>query len=62
MCYICHYRGKMYLYINAYKDIFILCEECMSVAEDIKEYNVNLMQMFDYWSVENIDSIDDGSQ
>ena len=55
MCYICHYRGEMFLYENMYNDIFILCKECMDVADDIREYNVNLMQMFEEWFIQPLE-------
>jgi hypothetical protein len=60
MCFICHYRGNMYLYMNAYNDLFMLCDECMSVADDIKEYNVNLVQMFEDWAIKQ--SLDDSGE
>jgi hypothetical protein len=49
----------MYPYINKYNDLFILCKECMAVADEIKEYNVNLVKMFEDWAVKQIESLDD---
>lgn len=62
MCYICHYRGEMYPYTNKYNDLFILCKECMAVADEIKEYNVNLVKMFEDWAIKQIESLDDNGQ
>jgi hypothetical protein len=59
MCYICHYRGKMYPYSNQYGDLFILCDECMAVADEIKEYNVNLVKMFEDWAIKQIEAEND---
>jgi hypothetical protein len=49
----------MYPYINKYNDLFILCNECMVVADEIKEYNVNLVKMFEDWAVAQIESLDE---
>ena len=46
----------MFLYENSYGDIFMLCVECMDVADDIKEYNVSLMKMFEEWFIDPSDS------
>lgn len=59
MCYICHYRGLMFPYANQYGDLFILCRECMNVADEIKEYNVNLVKMFEDWAIKQIEAEND---
>lgn len=59
MCYICHYRGNMFPYQNQYGDLFILCGECILVADEIKEYNVNLVKMFEDWAVKQIEAEND---
>lgn len=56
MCYICHYRGLMFPYVNKYGDIFSLCRECMDVADEIREYNVNLVKMFEDWAIKQIEA------
>jgi hypothetical protein len=49
----------MFPYQNQYGDLFILCKECMTVADEIKEYNVNLVKMFEEWAIKQIKSLDD---
>jgi hypothetical protein len=34
----------------------------MSVADEIKEYNVNLVKMFEDWAIKQIESLDDNNQ
>jgi hypothetical protein len=46
--------------MNAYDDLFMLCDECMSVADDVKEYNVNLVQMFEDWAIKQ--TLDDSGE
>jgi hypothetical protein len=38
----------------------MLCDECISVADDVKEYNVNLVQMFEDWAIKQ--SLDDSGE
>ena len=59
ICYICHCRGLMFPYSNVYGDLFILCRECNSVADEIREYNVNLVKMFEEFAIKQIESLDD---
>lgn len=49
----------MFPYSNVYGDLFILCHECMSVADEIREYNVNLVKMFEEFAIRQIESLDD---
>lgn len=46
----------MYPYSNQHEDLFILCKECMAVADEIKEYNVNLVKMFNEWAIKQIEA------
>ena len=49
----------MFPYSNTYGDLFILCRECNSVADEIREYNVNLVKMFEEFAIKQIESLDD---
>jgi hypothetical protein len=49
----------MFPYANQYGDLFILCRECMDVADEIKEYNVNLVKMFEDWAIKQIEAEND---
>lgn len=49
----------MFPYSNQYGDLFILCRECMNVADEIREYNVNLVKMFEDWAIKQIEAEND---